>query len=60
MPRLTAPRVREENHKEYSDTALAGFGIRVLPSGRKRFFLHTRTAASTLGRSLTIRRYDGG
>lgn len=46
MPRLTDARVRDLRAKKITrnirDTALAGFGVRVLPGGRKRFFLHSR------------------
>ncbi|WP_424831254.1 tyrosine-type recombinase/integrase [Ruegeria sp.] len=46
MPRLTDARVRDLRAKKTTrnirDTALAGFGVRVLPSGRKRFFLHSQ------------------
>ena len=46
MPRLTDARVRDLRAKNTTrnirDTALAGFGVRVLPSGRKRFFLHSQ------------------
>ena len=46
MPRLTDARVRDlrakKTTKNIRDTALAGFGVRVLPSGRKRFFLHSQ------------------
>ena len=46
MPRLTDTRVRDlrakKTTKNIRDTALAGFGVRVLPSGRKRFFLHSQ------------------
>jgi len=44
MPRLTDARVRDlrarKTTRNIRDTALAGFGVRVLPSGGKRFFLH--------------------
>ena len=46
MPRLTDARVRDLRAKKTTrnirDTALAGFGVRVLPSGGKRFFLHSQ------------------
>ena len=46
MPRLTDARVRDLRAKKTTrnvrDTALPGFGVRVLPSGRKRFFLHSQ------------------
>ncbi|WP_424830570.1 tyrosine-type recombinase/integrase [Ruegeria sp.] len=46
MPRLTDARVRDLRAKKTTrnirDTSLAGFGVRVLPSGRKRFFLHSQ------------------
>ena len=46
MPRLTDARVRDlrakKTTKNIRDTALAGFGVRVLPSGRKRFFIHSQ------------------
>ena len=46
MPRLTDARVRDlrakKTTKNVRDTALPGFGVRVLPSGRKRFFLHSQ------------------
>jgi len=46
MPRLTDAGVRDLRAKKTTrnirDTALAGFGVRVLPSGRKRFFLHSQ------------------
>ncbi len=46
MPRLTDARVRDLRAKETTinlrDTALPGFGVQVLPSGRKRFFLHSQ------------------
>ncbi len=46
MPRLTDARVRDlrpkKNTRNIRDTALVGFGVRVLPSGQKRFFLHSQ------------------
>ena len=46
MPRLTDARVRDLRAKKTTrnmrDTALPGFGVRVLPSGLKRFFLHSQ------------------
>ena len=46
MPRLTDAKVRDLRAKKSTrnirDTAIAGFGVRVLPSGRKRFFLHSQ------------------
>ena len=44
--RLTDARVRalraKKTTRNIRDTALAGFGVRVLPSGQKRFFLHSQ------------------
>ena len=46
MPRLTDARVRDlcakKTTRNIRDTDLSGFGVRVLPSGRKRFFLHSQ------------------
>ncbi len=46
MPRLTDARVRALRAKKTTqtirDTALKGFGVRVLPSGRKRYFLQSQ------------------
>ena len=46
MPRLTDARVCDLRAKKTTrnvrDTALAGFGVRILSSGRKRFFLHSQ------------------
>ena len=44
--RLTDARVRDLRPKKVTrnvrDTVLAGFGVRVLPSGRKRYFIHSQ------------------
>ncbi|WP_419740329.1 tyrosine-type recombinase/integrase [Ruegeria sp.] len=46
MPRLTDARVRDlrarKTTRNVRDTTLAGFGVRVLPGGGKRFFLHSQ------------------
>ncbi|KMW60007.1 Integrase [Candidatus Rhodobacter oscarellae] len=44
--RLTDARVRalraKKTTRNVRDTSLAGFGVRILPSGGKRFFMHTQ------------------
>ena len=46
MPRLTDARMSDLRAKKITrnvrDTALTGFGVRVLPSGRKQFSLHSQ------------------
>ena len=46
MPRLTDARVRDlrarKTTRNVRDTTLAGFGVRVLRGGGKRFFLHSQ------------------
>ncbi|MCY3873219.1 MAG: site-specific integrase [Rhodobacteraceae bacterium] len=44
--RLTEARINTlkpgKSARDFRDTALKGFGVRIMPSGRKRFFLHTQ------------------
>ena len=44
--RLTDARIKtlkpEKTTRDVRDATLRGFGVRILPSGRKRFFVHTQ------------------
>ena len=46
MPKLTDPRVHalraQKTTQNIRDTELKGFSVRVLPSGKKRYFLHSQ------------------